>query len=154
MHCSKLNNALLTIFERDIGVYAPFRNVMKFTLYNTQILRDISRNPSISQRELASKNGISVGKVNYAIGALTEKGYIKIQNFKGSKNKRNYMYILTPKGMFEKTKQTSAFLKWKMAEYERIKTEIAELEADINGHQNLGSMVQQQKKQNFADEEI
>ena len=112
---------------------------MKPTLHNTQILRDISKNPSISQRELASKNNISLGKVNYAISALIEQGYIKTQNFKGSKNKRNYMYILTPKGMYEKTKLASDFLKWKMIEYERIKTEIAELEADINGHQEQSS---------------
>ncbi len=127
---------------------------MKSTLHSTQILRDISKNPSISQRELALKNNISLGKVNYAISALIEKGYIKIQNFKGSKNKRNYMYILTPKGMYEKTKQASDFLKWKMVEYERIKTEIAELEADINGHQEHGSIVQQQETQNIFTEEM
>ena len=64
------------------------------------------------------------------------------------------MYILTPKGMYEKTKQASDFLKWKMVEYERIKREIAELEADINGHQEQGSMVQQQEPQNFFTEEM
>jgi len=113
---------------------------MKSTLHNTQILRDISKNPGISQRELASKNGISLGKVNYAISAMIVKGFIKVQNFKGSKNKRNYLYILTQKGMYEKSKQTTAFLKWKMIEYERIKTEIAELEADINGHRDHRSI--------------
>jgi EPS-associated MarR family transcriptional regulator len=117
---------------------------MKSTFHNTQILRDISKKPSISQRELAVKNGISLGKVNYAISALIDKGYIKIQNFEGSKNKRSYMYFLTPKGVFEKTKQASDFLKLKMVEYERIKREIAELEADINGNQERGSIVQQQ----------
>jgi EPS-associated MarR family transcriptional regulator len=127
---------------------------MKSTLHSTQILRDISKNPGISQRELASKNGISLGKVNYAISALIEKGYIKIQNFKGSKNKRNYMYILTPKGMYEKTKQASNYLKWKMAEYERIKREIVDLEADINGHLEHGSLVQQQETQNISIEEM
>jgi EPS-associated MarR family transcriptional regulator len=127
---------------------------MKTTLHSTQILRDISINPGISQRELASKNGISLGKVNYAISALIEKGYIKIQNFHGSKNKRNYMYFLTPKGMYEKTKQASDFLKWKIVEFERIKSEIAELEADINGHQEYRSMVQQQDIQNFSTEEL
>ena len=132
--------------------FVPNPKFMKSTLHRTQILRDISKNPSISQRELASKNNISLGKVNYAISALIEKGYIKIQNFNGSKNKRNYMYFLTPKGMYEKTRQTSAFLKWKMDEYERIKAEIAELEADINRQLEHGLMVQQQETQNFITE--
>ena len=127
---------------------------MKSILHNTQILRDISKNPGISQREIAFKNRISLGKVNYAINAMIEKGYIKVQNFKGSKNKRNYLYILTSKGMYEKTKQTSDFLRWKMVEFERIKSEIAELEADINGHQEFSSMVQQQDSQDCSNEEL
>jgi EPS-associated MarR family transcriptional regulator len=106
---------------------------MKPTLHSAQILRDISKNPSISQREIAIKNGISLGKVNYAIKALIEKGHIKIQNFTESKNKRKYAYILTPAGVIEKARLSSDFMKWKMEEYERIKREIAELEADING---------------------
>ncbi len=106
---------------------------MKTSIESTQILRDISRNPCISQREIAVKNRISLGKVNYAIKSLIEKGYIKIQNFKGSENRRKYMYVLTPAGIYEKAKLTSIFLKWKMEEYERIKKEIEELEADING---------------------
>jgi EPS-associated MarR family transcriptional regulator len=105
---------------------------MKPALENTQILREISRNPSISQREIALKNRISLGKVNYAIKSLIEKGYIKIHNFQGSKCKRKYMYILTPAGMYEKAKLTADFLKWKMEEYERIKSEIEDLEKDIS----------------------
>lgn len=106
---------------------------MKHTIHNTQILREISKNPSISQREIALKNRISLGKVNYAIKSLIEKGYVKIHNFSESKNKRHYMYILTPAGMYQKAKLTAAFLKWKMEEYERIKKEIEELEEDVNG---------------------
>ncbi len=104
-----------------------------FSKESAQILRDISKNPHISQREIAHKNRISLGKVNYAIRALIDKGFIKIHNFKGSANKRKYMYLLTPAGMYEKAKQTSNFLKWKMEEYERLKKEIRELEEDING---------------------
>jgi EPS-associated MarR family transcriptional regulator len=106
---------------------------MKHPIENTQILRAISKNPCISQREIASRNGISLGKVNYAIKSLIEKGHVKIKNFKGSKHKRKFMYILTPTGMYEKAKLTSDFFKWKMEEYERIKKEIEELESDING---------------------
>jgi EPS-associated MarR family transcriptional regulator len=112
----------------------PHEKIMKPTIESTQILRAISRNPCVSQREIALKNRISLGKVNYAIKSLIEKGYVKILNFQGSKNKRKYMYILTPTGMFEKAKLTSDFLKWKMEEYERIKKEIEELEEDINDH--------------------
>ena len=105
---------------------------MKSTEETTQILREIFKNPRVSQREIAFKNRISLGKVNYALQSLIEKGYIKIHNFTGSKNRRKYMYVLTPSGIYEKAKLTSVFLKWKMEEYERIKKEIEELEADIN----------------------
>jgi len=106
---------------------------MKPSLHNAQILRDISRNPGISQREIALKNGISLGKVNYAIKALMGKGYIRIQNFNGSRNKRKYLYQLTPAGVYEKANLAYDFLKCKMEEYDRIKKEIEELEADVNG---------------------
>ena len=119
---------------------------MKHPIENTQILRSISNNPFISQREIASRNGMSLGKVNYAIKSLIEKGYIKIQNFNASQNKRKYAYVLTPAGIHEKAKRTSDFLKWKMNEYERIKKEIEELEADINS--------QRQKSTNVQDGEV
>jgi EPS-associated MarR family transcriptional regulator len=106
---------------------------MKPTLHDAQILRDIAKNPSISQREIAVKNGISLGKANYAIKALIKKGHIKIQNFTESKNKRKYSYMLTQTGMFEKARLTSEFLKWKMEEFERLTREIEELETDIDG---------------------
>jgi len=107
---------------------------MKPIIQSTQILRDISKNPYVSQREIALKNRISLGKVNYAIKSLIEKGYIKIHSFSESKNKRHYMYILTPAGMYKKAKLTADFLKYKMEEYERIKKEIEELEEDVNGN--------------------
>lgn len=105
-------------------------DIMKTHLHQTQILRDISKNPGLSQRELALKNGISLGKVNYAIRALIDKGHIKMKNFQNAKNKRKYMYVLTPEGMAAKANQTYGFLKWKMEEYDRLKKEIEELEND------------------------
>lgn len=123
-------------------------------IHHTQILRDISKNPSISQREIALKNGISLGKVNYAIRSLIEKGHVKIQNFNGSKNKRKYMYILTPRGVYEKAKLTSSFLKWKMEEYERIKKEIADLEIDINEHRQEDMQTRRPGNELFLDEEM
>ena len=127
---------------------------MKPTIESAQILRDISKNPRISQREIALKNRISLGKVNYAIKSLIEKGYVKIQNFKGSENKRKYMYILTPTGLYEKAKLTSVFLKWKMEEYERIIKEIEELEEDINDHRQNGTKVQERETDYFSAREM
>jgi len=104
---------------------------MKATIEKTQILRDLARNPCISQREIAERHRISLGKVNYDIRALIKRGYVKIHNFCESNSKRKYMYMLTPEGMYEKTKLTASFLRWKMEEYERIKQEIADLEAEL-----------------------
>ena len=127
---------------------------MKPIVENTQILREISRNPKISQREIAKRNRISLGKVNYAIKSLIEKGYIKIHNFSSSQNKRKYMYVLTPAGMYEKAKLTTDFLKWKMEEYERIKKEIEELEEDINDHREKGERAQHPATESLNSEEI
>ena len=71
-----------------------------------ETLRSIYRNPSVSQRKLAEKLGFSLGKMNYCISALKEKGYIKLNNFKKNQNKVRYAYILTPKGISEKTNLT------------------------------------------------
>jgi EPS-associated MarR family transcriptional regulator len=128
--------------------------MMKPAIYNAQIFRDISKNPSISQRELALNNRISLGKVNYAIKSLVEKGYIKVQNFSRSKNKRKYMYVLTPSGMYEKAKLTTVFLKWKMEEYERIKREIEELEQEINGYGQQGMVTEQRKTDSLVNEQV
>lgn len=106
---------------------------------STQILRDISKNPHISQREIAQRNGISLGKVNYAVNALMDKGYVKIQRFRESSNKRKYIYKLTPTGMYEMAKRTKDFLKWKMQEYEKISREIRELQEEINGGTMTGN---------------
>ena len=90
------------------------------------ILRKIQKNPEVSQRELAKELGLSLGKLNYCLKALKEKGLIKIENFKKNPNKINYFYILTPKGIQEKTRLTLNFMKRKMDEYEQLKKEISE----------------------------
>lgn len=97
-----------------------------------QILRDISQNPSISQREIASKNGVSLGKVNYVIKSLVEKGHVKVGNFRKSKNKKGYMSLLTPEGMTEKARLTAEFLRRKAKEYERLKRELSELRKELS----------------------
>ena len=88
------------------------------------VLRKINSNPNISQRELAYQLNLSLGKVNYCLRSLKNKGLVKIKNFKKSENKLRYAYILTPKGIAEKTKITINFMKKKMKEYEELKKEI------------------------------
>ena len=88
------------------------------------ILREIQKKPNSSQRQLAKELGFSLGKLNYCLKALQNKGLIKIQNFKKNPKKINYLYILTPKGISIKTKLTINFMKRKMKEYDQLKSEI------------------------------
>ena len=94
------------------------------------ILRSINDNPKTSQRELAKKLGFSLGKLNYCLKSLKDKGLIKLSNFKKNKNKLNYIYILTPKGISEKTKLTLNFMHRKALEYEELKKDLKE---ELNG---------------------
>ena len=88
------------------------------------VLRKIQQKPESSQRELAEDLGFSLGKLNYCLKALKVKGLVKIKNFKKNPNKINYIYVLTPKGVSEKTKLTLNFMKRKMKEYDELKKEI------------------------------
>jgi len=97
-----------------------------------KILKHLSDNPDVSQRELADHMGVSLGKTNYCLRALKEKGLVKARNFKNNPDKRRYFYVLTPKGIEEKAKVTTRFLKRKMAEYEALESEIAELRKEIS----------------------
>jgi EPS-associated MarR family transcriptional regulator len=90
------------------------------------ILRKIKNNPDLNQRKLSNQLGLSLGKINYSIAELKKRGFIKIKNFKKSKNKINYFYILTPKGLLHKTKATINFMKIKIKEYEELKKELNE----------------------------
>jgi EPS-associated MarR family transcriptional regulator len=90
------------------------------------VLRKIEKKPSITQRELAKDLGLSVGKINYCLRALNYKRLIKIQNFKKNPNKISYTYLLTPKGIAEKTKLTINFMKLKMREYDELQAELKE----------------------------
>ena len=88
------------------------------------VLRKIKNKPESTQRELAKDLGFSLGKLNYCLKALRDKGLIKIRNFSRNPNKINYIYVLTPKGISEKTKLTINFMKRKIKEYEELKSEI------------------------------
>ena len=87
------------------------------------LMRSLNKNPKYSQRELADDLGFSLGKLNYCLKAQ-KKGLVKINNFKNNKNKINYIYLLTPKGIAAKTKLTINFMKKKMKEYDELKNEI------------------------------
>lgn len=100
-----------------------------------RLLREIKKSPELTQRELSSRLGISLGKVNFLLNALIRKGFVKAHNFKNSHNKKAYLYILTPHGLEEKARVTYRFFKRKMQEYERLESEIRELRKEI---QDLG----------------
>ena len=90
------------------------------------VLRKIQKKPESSQRKLAEELGFSLGKLNYCLKALQNKGLVKIKNFKKNPQKINYIYILTPKGISEKTKLTIRFMKRKMQEFDELKKEISD----------------------------
>ena len=100
--------------------------------YRYKILKILEANPQISQRDLARELAISLGRVNFCIKALIEKGLLKATNFHNSNNKLAYMYLLTPKGLEEKTVITARFLKLKMQEHANLQAEIEELRKDAN----------------------
>ena len=97
---------------------------MKKNIDHFDILRKIQSKPNSTQRALAEELGFSLGKLNYCLKALKIKGLIKIAHFKKNRNKFNYIYILTPKGISEKTKLTINFMARKMKEYEELKKEM------------------------------
>ena len=89
-----------------------------------EVLRKIFKKPESSQREMAEDLGFSLGKLNYCLKALKNKGLIKMKNFQKNPNKLNYFYVLTPKGFSEKSKLTFNFMKKKIDEYEELKKEL------------------------------
>ena len=99
-------------------------NIMKNEQDHFNILREIQKKPKSSQRELAEELGFSLGKLNYCLKALQKKGFIKLRNFTKNPNKLNYFYVLTPKGITEKTNLTINFMKRKMKEYDELKREL------------------------------
>ncbi|WP_176251326.1 MarR family EPS-associated transcriptional regulator [Sulfitobacter sp. HGT1] len=96
-----------------------------------RVMRLLQENPEMSQRDIATAVGISVGGVHYCLNALIDKGLVKLGNFSAAQDKRRYAYILTPKGLSEKAALTSRFLKRKMEEYEALKEEIDALQNEM-----------------------
>ena len=102
-----------------------------------RVLRLLQENPEMSQRELAAAVGVSVGGIHYMLNALIEKGLVKLGNFTAAEDKRRYAYVLTPKGIKEKSLITSRFLRRKLTEYEALKAEIDALYNELGETQRL-----------------
>ena len=96
-----------------------------------QVLRLLELNPRLSQRELSAALGVSLGKTNYCLHALLDKGLLKIQNFQNSNRKWAYAYILTPEGLVQKAVLTAKFLQRKKQEYELLRAEIDALQCEM-----------------------
>ncbi len=96
-----------------------------------RILRELERDPQLSQRKLAESLGVSVGKTNYCLRALVDRGLVKVKNFRRSGNKLAYAYQLTPRGISDKVRVTRRFLQIKQKEYETLQSEIEELREEV-----------------------
>ena len=117
--------------------------------YRYKILKRLEADPEISQRELAGELGISLGRVNFCVQALIEKGLVKAKNFRNSKNKKGYAYFLTPRGIEEKAKITVQFLKVKIAEHEALTKEIKSLQQEavqVKARQHSGAALKKGTK--------
>lgn len=101
-----------------------------------ELLRLLQKRPQLNQRELASALGVSLGKANYCLKALIDKGFVKLENFRRNPDKRQYAYLLTPAGLEEKTRITLAFLRLKVAEYEALEKEIEQLRGDLDSRRS------------------
>jgi EPS-associated MarR family transcriptional regulator len=97
-----------------------------------KLLKLLAANPQASQREVSRALGISLGKVNYCLNSLIAKGWIKSSNFKNSRNKMAYMYLLTPRGLRGKARVTLRFLRRKTREYEALRGEIRQIQEDMS----------------------
>ena len=95
------------------------------------ILKILKDNPKMTQRQMAKELGLSLGKTNYVVRALVDKGWVKLTNFKRSDNKLGYIYLLTPEGVSEKSVLAQNFLKRKSEEYNKLKIEIERLKNEL-----------------------
>ena len=116
-----------------------------------KILKLLSNNADLNQRQLADALGVSLGKTNYCLKALIEKGMIKAGNFRSNPNKEAYAYLLTPKGIDEKARVTLRFLKHKQTEYETLQVELKELQLEAALIKNSGKVKWNQKDKMTVD---
>jgi len=103
-------------------------------------MRILADEPGISQRELARRLDISLGKANYCLRALIDRGWVKLNNFRNNEQKKAYFYLLTPGGLEKKAELTARFLQYKMTEYDALKEEISKLYQEVHGSIADGSL--------------
>jgi MarR family transcriptional regulator, temperature-dependent positive regulator of motility len=96
-----------------------------------RVLKHLEAHPDATQRDVAKALGISLGSTNYCVRAVIDQGWVKVRNFRNSKNKLAYAYLLTPQGIEAKARIAARFLQRKRAEYEALKTEIEQLAAEV-----------------------
>lgn len=106
--------------------------------YRYRLLKLLEADPNATQRRIAEELGISLGRVNYCLKALIQKGLVKVNNFRNNANKRTYLYLLTPRGIEEKATVTVRFLRVKLDEYENLKRELDELQREAGRQEQLG----------------
>ena len=116
--------------------------------HHLKLLKELAKDNTLSQRDLSKKLGMSLGKVNYVLNALLDKGLVKTKSFKNSKSKLAYMYVLTPKGMKSKMKLTYDFLKRKIGEYNTLEKEIEELRKELCSIKNGKNMKNKERGNN------
>jgi EPS-associated MarR family transcriptional regulator len=100
--------------------------------YRYKILRLLEENPQLSQRDLADRLGVSLGKANYCLQALIRLGLIKARNFRNNQNRTAYLYVLTPRGLLAKARSATRFLRLKITEYETLQREIERLRREVS----------------------
>lgn len=118
----------MTVQPVNIGAMPLVADELSIT-----ILRRLADTPDVNQRELARLAGVSLGRLNYALRALVDKGWVKVGNFSRSRHKLGYAYLLTPRGLDAKAKLTKAFLARKMGEYDALRDEIERLQRELEG---------------------
>jgi EPS-associated MarR family transcriptional regulator len=113
-----------------------------------ELLKLLQDQPQMSQRDLAQAMGVSLGKANYCLKALMEKGLVKLENFRRNPDKREYAYLLTPAGLEEKTRITMSFLRRKVAEYEALEKEIEQLRGELENRRIQSGVRSEQQSEN------
>jgi EPS-associated MarR family transcriptional regulator len=110
-----------------------------------ELLKLLQEQPQMSQRDLAQAMGVSLGKANYCLRALMEKGLVKLDKFRASPDKRQYAYLLTPAGVREKTRITMEFLRNKVSEYEALEREIAQLRGELEDRRSRSNALPERR---------
>ena len=113
-----------------------------------ELLKLLQEQPQMSQRDLAQAMGVSLGKANYCLKALMEKGLVKFGNFRRNPDKREYAYLLTPAGLEEKTRITMSFLRRKVAEYEALEKEIQQLRGELENRRIQSAVRSERQAEN------